>query len=427
MTCESYNKQRNPEQYCSNIALKANSKLGTMLDRACAWEWLDKCTDGSPDEEKKWLDEVPTMIVGLSTANGQGQEAKMVVVGTAYLDVGGQQCCYEARALTRSHIIHPEVIKGIFKNLMLQFIGCKNEPPKRLIVIRSGGHDGIFRDICQVEIGAMRKAYVELVQEKQSMRPDEWNCKGCKGAGCQLCSPKITCLVAQNSQNNIRLAPAKQEDAEGLVKGRQTYETVNVPSGTCVDSKKLLLPLDASFRVADIELRKRVTDNKELFMFTTPEVDNQDFFLVANGGLKGTSKGVHYRVIWNENYVMGDACLEGKVSQLTGEKLQRLLFALSFIYGKATKAPRDSALVRTASQLANTILSSMSSLGQDINIFFDRRVATGVDGGPETEIYILKNKGDSLIPSFGPLHSWIDDSGNEAQFPGDAFRPHVVA
>jgi hypothetical protein len=70
---ESFNRQKNDnqkQQYCSNIALKTNMKLGRVADKACAWEWSNQLDDGTADTEKEWLDQAPTMIVGLSTASG---------------------------------------------------------------------------------------------------------------------------------------------------------------------------------------------------------------------------------------------------------------------------------------------------------------------------------------------------------------------
>jgi hypothetical protein len=58
-----------------------------------------------------------------------------------------------------------------------------------------------------------------------------------------------------------------------------------------------------------------------------------------SSGLKGTSKCVIYRVIWNENlFFMPKSSL--RATQLTLSKIQRLTYHLSFQYGTAPKAPR---------------------------------------------------------------------------------------
>lgn len=184
---------------------------------------------------------------------------------------------------------------------------------------------------------------------------------------------------------------------------------VNVPSGTCVDAADLLLPLDGTIPEDQRESQILEDVQDSTLKLFTDKIENQDFFLVANHGLKGTSKGVLYRVIWNENLFRGP---DGS-SSLTAARLQRLVFALSFLYPKATKAPRETCVVKTASQLANTLLGTFSSLGSLCNEYFVREENTGDDGGLGSVIYRLRQtENDRLLPFFGPSR---------------ALHPHVVA
>ena len=145
--------------------------------------------------------------------------------------------------------------------------------------------------------------------------------------GCEAvptCRPLITCLVAQGGgggRHNIRLVPTDR--SVELIRNNK-----NVPSGTCVDSDKLLVPTNDAVKQHENQLRKGgVREGLQLYG-STSKVSN-DFFLVSQGGLKGTSNGVFYRVILNENGIFHSA----KATPLTGDVLQRLVYSLSFIYG----------------------------------------------------------------------------------------------
>lgn len=265
-----------------------------------------------------------------------------------------------------------------------------------------------------MELGAVRQAFIELKCEKDRIPIEQWPCQACRGVGCFQCCPLLTCLVSQTSQNKIRLAPADPNDRSALATNKQrsnrSADLANVPSGTCVDAADLLLPLDCKIHEEQIKSQiLKDNDDSKLQLFSDQNENNQDFFLVANHGLKGTSKGVLYRVIWNENLFRGR---DGS-SPLTISRLQRLIFALSFLYPKATKAPRETCVVKTASQLANTLLGVMSALGTLENQYFIREENTGEDGGQGRVIYRLKTtENGSLLPFFGPRH---------------ALHPHVVA
>lgn len=65
------------------------------------------------------------------------------------------------------------------------------------------------------------------------------------------------------------------------------------------------------------------------------------FYLITSlsSGLKGTSKCVIYRVIWNENLLFMPKS-SSQANSLTLSEIQKLTYHLSFQYGTAPKAPR---------------------------------------------------------------------------------------
>ena len=119
--------------------------------------------------------------------------------------------------------------------------------------------------------------------------------------------PGITFLICQDGHNR-QFAPAADQGWP---------EDKNVPSGTCVSDRRVL---SAS----------GLNEGKD------------DFLLIPHGGLKGTSKAVYYRLLLNENEAV-----------IPNERLQELTYSLSFRYGTATKAPRENAVVRYSTRLAN--------------------------------------------------------------------------
>jgi hypothetical protein len=53
--------------------------------------------------------------MGISTVSGLGQDARMVVVGTACLDHNGMRCCQEVRVQTRAPCIASDALSQIVK------------------------------------------------------------------------------------------------------------------------------------------------------------------------------------------------------------------------------------------------------------------------------------------------------------------------
>ena len=89
-------------------------------------------------------------------------------------------------------------------------------------------------------------------------------------------------------------------------------------------------------------------------LFESVKDDGFDFFLTAQGGLKGTSKPVYYRVLLNENYVWKPT--SGKGSPLTADMIKKVTFAMSHQYGTATKATRMIPVIHYARRLAETAI-----------------------------------------------------------------------
>ena len=189
--------------------------------------------------------------------------------------------------------------------------------PKNFIVYRDGGSDGSFESIRKEEASAVRNTILELN----------------KVVG-QDIDPKITFIVAQKD-HNIRIVEESKSSRSG-----------NVPSGTLVDSCITSHESDGSF----------------------------DFLLTPQGGLKGTSKPMLYRVILNENvagrerltrddiynmtYRMAFQCKLRTPFLFTGKASfnSHLCQSCNSIDGTATKAPRKVPVLLNSERLANRVI-----------------------------------------------------------------------
>jgi len=95
--------------------------------------------------------------------------------------------------------------------------------------------------------------------------------------------------------------------------------------------------------------------------------------MTSQGGLKGTSKPIYYRVLLNENAIWkaSENC-----TPLTKEMLQTCTYYQSYQYGTATKAVRGIPLIYYSGRLANT------GMGY-VNYLRGRREGLRLDEGPE--------------------------------------------
>lgn len=71
---------------CSNIAIKVNTKLFSKVTKARAWDIeLGDIQGGTP-----WLDQAPTLVMGLSLTRAGGNDSKTVVAGSVSLASKGE-------------------------------------------------------------------------------------------------------------------------------------------------------------------------------------------------------------------------------------------------------------------------------------------------------------------------------------------------
>ena len=354
---------------------------------------------------------IRTLVVGLSMARGQGQGALTVVAATACMDKHAMQTCSTIKIQDENSmsledrntsVIAKAVLMEIIFEMACQFRVYHRGYPQRLLVYRDGLSDGNFPAAAS-EIDAIRQAFYNLRSSSEASFQCV-NAEKCKGKGCKFCTPTITFISCQND-HGIKLVP--KDDSQG-VRGRGNRAPTNVHSGTVVDHT--IVEGMQNLAVENDDEGSVSGAGPNLPLFARIETSNYDFLLTPQGGLKGTSKPVYYRVLLNENDIYD---FSGG-TRLDRDSLEALTYQLSFLYSTATKATRSVPVVHYSSSLAN---QAMGWIG---HLVHSRKVTCERNEDGETEFLRVDSAGiqsKQLLPGFAPYDP------NDPQDTRPAFRP----
>lgn len=333
VSANKFNSQRNREQYCSNIALKVNAKLSNSINRACAWRTSSPILQQPQQSEGiPWVSEVPTLVLGISISSGYGRDTFSVIAMSACLDKGCMQFAQDVQIQTKTELIDRTILTELTKRLITQYYLYNfRTKPQRILVYRDGVSEGSFEKLEEREVEAIRNAYVEWSRE---VSPD----------GEPFCPP-ITFVVC-NTNHTVRIVPASVD---------RDAKDKNVPSGTCVDHTII----DVSAKLHGMSLQNdNLPTGMRHFNQGNDVGEVCDFILTSQGGLKGTSKPIYYRVITNENAEIG---VDG-ASPLSKEKLECATYQMSFQYSTATKAVRAVPVLFYSTRLARVVVGYVGNL-----------------------------------------------------------------
>jgi len=423
-----FSKQRNPDQYCSNIALKVNAKLANSANQGRAWDTASCGHDHIP-----WMSEVPTLVMGISLSSGLGSDSTSIVSGSACLDKGCMQFAQDVKIQTKTELIDGETLISLTKTLLMHYkLYNKGVCPQRVLVYRDGVSEGTFDRAKLIEIQSIRTALQEFKKENS---PD-YNCsRNCK-SGCQFCCAPITYVVCM-TQHNIRVVPASPD---------RNYKN-NVISGTCLDHT--IMDFKNTLQISSDETPNNVDGIK---IFSEPNSAGYDFLLTSQGGLKGTSKPIYYRIILNENAVF--APNSPGASPLTKDLLETATYHMSFQYSTATKAVRAVPVVFYSSRHANMVMGYFNYLRGRKGEGKEYLTKLEIKDVPESERkHLPKNRDGTvitsrhlyvrseldgaplpfevssvLLPHFSPYNITKDEEGNVIGFTKkNPFRPHLSA
>ncbi|KAK8128619.1 eukaryotic translation initiation factor 2C 2 [Apiospora sp. TS-2023a] len=244
VTWEKIDDQKSLGQYCGNVALKVNAKLGGTNCYARPTEG-QRATEYFP---------VKTMFIGLDVSHGAAgtNDASMAALTVS---IDRRAVKYGAACQTngiRTEIVCEETMKSLLPRFIQRWRAAhdtlkvlKGGGPEHLYFFRDGVDAGQFREVLATEVQAIRETFI---QETQAC-------------------PKITVVIV-TKRHHIRMFNA---DANKKSNVSHTYFDKN-------DNPKpgLLVEVGA----------------------THPEY--WDFFLTSHNAIQGTSRPIHYQVILNE-------------------------------------------------------------------------------------------------------------------------------
>ena len=210
---------------------------------------------------------------------------KSVVAASVCLDKGCMRLSHSCFIQKKSDSISDLIMTDIMKVAIDDYEIDNKCFPERVLFLRDGISDGNFRQ-AGIEIEAIRKALADRLPGR---------------------SIPITFVVCQSQQQGFKMVPN-----ESIPDYRGNTMT-NVRSGTSL------------------------------------QCGDNSFYLIAQGGLKGTSKPVKHIVIIDEN--------ESPV-----DRLMNLTNQMCYNYPTATKAVREVPAIKYAKKLANQVFSSIRFL-----------------------------------------------------------------
>ncbi|KAJ1914760.1 hypothetical protein H4219_004640 [Mycoemilia scoparia] len=181
-------------QYCANLCLKINTKLGgtnTTMDPQFLGDYQ----------------KIPTLILGADVTHQRTIDAQApsiaAVVGSVNLE-GSKYTATLQKQPPRTEII--QNLSEIVKSHLVQFRkGCNNTVPQRIIFYRDGVSDGQFSEVVTKEVDEVRKACA-------SLNPNY--------------KPKLTFIVVQK-RHSTRFFPTDRNNSD---------RSGNCNAGTVVDT-----------------------------------------------------------------------------------------------------------------------------------------------------------------------------------------------
>ncbi|KAG9140145.1 hypothetical protein Leryth_015767 [Lithospermum erythrorhizon] len=259
--CLYQNLSKPSSQFLANLALKINAKKG-----GCTVALFNSLPSQIPRILKH---EEPVIFMGADVTHphpfDDSSPSVAAVVGSVNWPAANK---YVSRMRSQTH--RQEIIQDLTEmvgEILEDFHQELFKLPKRIIFFRDGVSETQFQKVLQEELQAIRAACHKFPGYK----------------------PPITFAVVQK-RHHTRLFPDENEHTSSI---RSHFSDENIPPGTVVDTV--------------------ITHPREF-----------DFYLCSHWGVKGTSRPIHYHILWDE-------------SQFTSDELQKLVYNLCYTFVRCTK------------------------------------------------------------------------------------------
>ncbi|XP_011075545.1 protein argonaute 7 isoform X2 [Sesamum indicum] len=247
-------------QFLANLALKINAKVG-----GCTVALYNSLPSQIP---RLFRQDEPVIFMGADVTHPHPLDdfspSIAAVVGSVNWPAANK---YVSRMRSQTH--RQEIIQDLCAmvgEILDDFYQELNQLPARIIFFRDGVSETQFRKVLEEELQAIRKA--------------------CSRFPCY--KPPITFAVVQK-RHHTRLFPCEADPSFA----NNQFSDENVPPGTVVDT-----------------------------VITHPR--DFDFYLCSHWGVKGTSRPIHYHILWDEN-------------QFTSDEVQKLVYNLCYTFVRCTK------------------------------------------------------------------------------------------
>lgn len=177
--------QKNAPQYCSNVAMKVNAKLGGYTNKLVL---------------KSAFFTEPTMIIGVDVSHGSHGQAGPGAPGIASMaamtmSMDRDAVAYSSTCQTngyRVEVLSKSLINKVFPDMVKRWCQTNQTAPSHVFYFRDGCSEGEFQHVLEQEIDEIRKVI-----------------EGIKGG-----KVKITVIVA-TKRHHIRFFPGRTGDRNG--------------------------------------------------------------------------------------------------------------------------------------------------------------------------------------------------------------------
>ncbi|KAI8086911.1 Piwi domain-containing protein [Gilbertella persicaria] len=191
------------KQYCANVALKVNIKLGGI-------------NSYMEPSEIPFISERPTIVFGADVVHPPAGDTNKPSIAAliAYMDSRASRCSSTVRVQTHrtENIVD---LGNMVKELLKSFYQSCGQKPERILFYRDGVSEGQFKNILENEVSAIRAA-----------------CASLNGSY----KPSITFVVAQK-RHHARFFPLQRNDAD---------RSGNCQPGTVIDTN-IVHPFEFDF------------------------------------------------------------------------------------------------------------------------------------------------------------------------------------